>query len=143
MKKTALILLAVIGLLSCKKEPETVSVPFEKVDHYFATTEVSSPTTRKIMDQETFDGMFSAAFSMNNPQAPLDFSKEFVIAVVNPTTDEITKLNPVSLVKEKGSLVYTYSEQIGEKTESTRRPCLLIRVDKQYDAPLQVVKVQD
>ena len=65
MKKTALILLAVIGLLSCKKEPGTVSVPFEKVDHYFATTEVSSPTTRKIMDQETFDGMFSAASQLN------------------------------------------------------------------------------
>ena len=143
MKKTALILLAVIGLIACKKEPEAVSVPFEKLDHYFATTEVSSPTTRKIMDQETFDSLFGAAFSMNNPQAPLDFTKEFVIAVVNPTTDEATKLNPVSLVKEKGSLVYTYSEKIGEKTGSTRRPCLLIRVDKQYDAPLQVIKVQD
>ena len=143
MKRTALLLLAVIGLLSCKKEPESVSVPFEKLDHYFATIEVSSPTTRKITDQETFDGMFSAAFSMNNPQAPLDFTKEFVIAVVNPTTDEATKLNPVSLVKEKGSLVYTYSEKIGEKTGSTSRPCLLVRVDKQYDAPLQVVKVQD
>ena len=143
MKKILFTLLAVIGLLSCKKEPETISVPFEKLDHYFATVEVSSPTTRKIMDQETFDGMFGAAFSMGNTQAPLDFTKEFVIAVVNPTTDEITKLNPVSLVKEKGSLVYTYSEQIGEKTESTRRPSLIIRVDKQYDAPLQVVKVQD
>ena len=143
MKRTALILLAVIGLFSCKKEPEAVSVPFEKLDHYFATIEVTSPTTRKIMDQETLDEMFSPAFSMTNPQAPLDFSKEFVIAVVNPTTDEATKLNPVSLVKEKDGLVYTYSEKIGEKTGSTRRPCLLIRVDKQYDAPLQVIKVQD
>ena len=31
MKKTALILLAAIGLISCKKEPETISVPFEKL----------------------------------------------------------------------------------------------------------------
>ena len=108
MKRIVMILLAVIGLLSCKKEPETISVPFEKLDHYFATIDVSSPTSRKIMDQETFDSMFGAAFSMSNPQAPLDFTKEFVISVVNPTTDEITKLTPVSLVKENGNLVFTY-----------------------------------
>ena len=143
MKRIVMILLAVIGLLSCKKEPETISVPFEKLDHYFATTDVSSPTSRKIMDQETFDSMFGSAFTMNNSQAPLDFTKEFVISVVNPTTDEITKLTPVSLVKENGNLVFTYNEQIGEKTEATTRHCLLIRVDKQYDAPLQVVKVQN
>ena len=116
-----MILLAVIGLLSCKKVPETISVPFEKLDHYFATIDVSSPTSRKIMDQETFDSMFGAAFSMSNPQAPLDFTKEFVIAVVNHTTDEITKLTPVSLVKENGNLVFTYNEQIGEKTERENR----------------------
>ena len=143
MKRIVMILLAVIGLLSCKKEPETISVPFEKLDHYFATTDVSSPTSRKIMDQETFDSMFGSAFTMNNSQAPLDFTKEFVIAVINPSTDEETKLTPVSLVKEKGDLVFTYSEKIGEKTSSIRKPTLLIRVDKQYDAPLQVVKVQD
>ena len=143
MKKILLTLLAVIGLFSCKKAQETVSVPFEKLDHYFATSEVSSPTTRKITDQETFDGLFGYGAVMGDTQAPLDFTKEFVITVVNPSTDENTKLTPVSLVKENGNLVFTYNEKIGEKTESTRRPCLLIRVDKQYDAPLQVVKVQN
>ena len=143
MKKTALILLAVIGLIACKKEPATVSVPFEKLEHYFATSEVSSPTSRKIMDQETLDSMFGYGAVMGDSQAPLDFTKEFVIAVINPSTDEETKLTPVSLVKEKGDLVFTYSEKIGEKTSSIRKPTLLIRVDKQYDAPLQVVKVQD
>ena len=38
MKRIVIILLAVLGLLSCKKEPETISVPFGKLDHYFATT---------------------------------------------------------------------------------------------------------
>ena len=143
MKKTALILLAVIGLIACKKEPEAVSVPFEKLDHYFSITDVTSPTSRKITDQETFDGLFNYGAVMGDQQAPLDFTKEFVIAVINPSTDEETKLTPVSLVKEKGDLVFTYSEKIGEKTSSIRKPTLLIRVDKQYDAPLQVVKVQD
>ena len=143
MKRTALLLMAVIGLISCKKEPESVSVPFEKLDHYFATTEVTSPTSRKIMDQDTFDNMFGYGAVMGDTQAPLDFGKEFVIAVVNPSTEDNTKLTPVSLVKENDKLVFTYSENVGEKTGSTRRPCLLIRVDKQYDAPLQVVKVQN
>ena len=143
MKKILFTLLAVIGLFACKKQPESISVPFEKLEHYFATSEVSSPTTRKITDQETFDGLFGYGAVMGDTQAPVDFAKEFVITVVNPSTDENTKLTPVSLVKENGNLIFTYNEKIGEKTESTRRPCLLIRVDKQYDAPLQVVKVQN
>lgn len=143
MKKTALILLAVIGLIACKKEPATVSVPFEKLEHYFATSEVSSPTSRKIMDQETLDSMFGYGAVMGDSQAPLDFTKEFVIAVVNPATDEQTKLSPVSLEKKNDNLVFTYSEIIGEKMSSITKPTLLIRVDRQYDAPLQVIKVQN
>ena len=143
MKKTALILLAVIGLISCKKEPETISVPFEKLEHYFSTTEVTSPTSRKIMDQDTFDNMFGYGAVMGDQQAPLDFTKEFVIAILNPSTDEQTKLSPVSLEKKSDSLVFTYNEKIGEKTSSISKPILLIRVDRQYDAPLQVIKVQN
>ena len=138
MKKTLLILLAVIGLCSCKKAP--VPVPFEKVEHYYAT--VDGPVSRKITDQQTFNGMFDVAFSGGTPQAALDFGKEFVIAIINAVTDKQTTLAPVSLVKENGNLVFTYSEQIGGKETYTTRPILLIRVAKQYDAPLQVIKVQ-
>ena len=143
MKKTALILLAVIGLIACKKEPEAVSVPFEKLEHYFSITDVTSPTSRKITDQETFDGLFNYGAVMGDQQAPLDFTKEFVIAVVNPATDEQTKLSPVSLEKKNDNLVFTYSEIIGEKMSSITKPTLLIRVDRQYDAPLQVIKIQN
>jgi hypothetical protein len=143
MKKTALILLAAIGLISCKKEPETISVPFEKLEHFFSTTEATSSFTRKIMDEATFDSMFGYGAVMGNQQAPLDFTKEFVIAVVNPATDEQTKLSPVSLEKKNDNLVFTYSEIIGEKMSSITKPTLLIRVDRQYDAPLQVIKIQN
>jgi hypothetical protein len=75
MKKTALILLAVIGLISCKKEPETISVPFEKLEHFFSTTEATSSFTRKIMDEATFDSMFGYGAVMGNQQAPLDLRR--------------------------------------------------------------------
>jgi hypothetical protein len=140
MKKILLLLLAVLSLCSCKKTPETLSVPFEKVEHYFCVYD--GPMSRKIMDQNTFDSMFEAAFTMDTQQEPLDFGKEFVIVIVNPVTDEKTTLTPVSLVKNNDGLVFTYSEQIGEKLTSLSKPCLIIRVDKQYDAPLQIVKVQ-
>ena len=110
------------------------------MDHFFAI--VDGPASRKITDQTTFDSMFEAAWSMGIQQEPLDFGKEFVIVVVNAFTDQRTTLAPVSLVKNKDGLVYTYSEQIGEKMSSTSKPSLIIRVDKQYDAPLQIVKVQ-
>ena len=141
MKKTLLILLAVLGLCACKKAPETVSVPFEEVDHYFSI--VDSPVSRKIMDQATFESMFDMAWSMGIQQEPLDFGKEFVIAVINPSTNVRTKLIPISLVKEKGNLVFTYNEKLGEKMTSTTKPSLIVRVDKQYDAPLQIIRIQE
>ena len=133
--------MAVLGLFSCKKAPETVSVPFEKLESHFALVE--GPKTLKITDQETFERTFNPSYNMGTtPQAPLDFSKEFVLAVINPVTDERTTLDPVSLVLENDKLVFTYSEQIGEKVSYTSSPCLIIRVDKQYDASVQFVKVQ-
>ena len=143
MKKILCILLAVIGLFSCKKESESVSVPFETAKNYFAYVDVTSPTTRKIMDETTFDGLFGAAWTMGSEETPLDFSKEFVITVVYPPTDERTTLVPISLKKEKDALIFTYSEKIGEKMGTTSRPFLIVRVDRKYDAPLQVIKVQN
>lgn len=143
MKKNLLLLLAVIGLVSCKKAPETVSVPFEKLEHYFAIVDVPSPVTRKITDQAVFDGLFDVGYVMGSQQAPLDFGKEFVIAVMYPPTYEETSITPVSLVKGKDGLVFTYGEKIGVIKSSSSRPCLLLRVDKQYDEPLQVVMVKN
>ena len=143
MKKILCILLAVLGLISCKKEPESVSVPFETAKNYFAYVDVTSPTTRKIMDLASFESLFDYAWTMGSNEEPLDFDKEFVIAVVHPSTYDRTTLTPVSLVKQKDALVFTYSEKIGEKSQSSSRPFLIVRVARQYDAPLQVIKVQN
>lgn len=143
MKKVLIILFAALGLLSCKKTPETISVPYQTAQNYFAYVDVSSPTTRKLMDLASFEGMFDYAWTMGSDETPLDFDKEFVIAVVHPSTYDRTTLTPVSLVKEKDALVFTYSEKIGEKRSSSSRPFLIVRVDRQYDAPLRVVMVQD
>lgn len=140
MKKILLLLLAAVSLCACKKTPETISVPFEKMDYYFAAVEAS--VARKIVDQDTFDNLFGVAFTMGMQVETLDFGKEFVIGIINPPTDEKTTLTPVSLVKTGDGLVFTYSEQIGEKMGSTMKPSLVIRVDKQYDAPLQIIKIQ-
>ena len=48
----------------------------------------------------------------------------------------------LTLIQENDKLVFTYSEQIGEKMTSTSTPTLIIRVDKQYEAPVEFVKVQ-
>ena len=143
MKKILILLFAALGIFSCKKTPDAISVPYETANNYFAYVDVSSPTTRKLMDQASFESMFDYAWTMGSEETPLDFDKEFVIAVVYPSTYDRTTITPVSLVKEEGSLIFTYSEKIGERLSSSRRPFLILRVDRQYDAPLQVIKVQD
>ena len=64
---------------------------------------------------------------------PVDFGKEFVIAVINPVTDRLTELAPESLREEGGKLVFTYRETVGPSKSWNMRPLLLVKVDRRYD----------
>jgi len=64
---------------------------------------------------------------------PVDFGKEFVIAVVNPVTEFHTSLASESLQKTGGQLVFTYAETVGDKQTWTMQPVLLVKVDRQHE----------
>ena len=129
MKRILLILASLMAIASCKGSSE---VPFTELDHYFFKNGQDIPDNTKIDTEEEFSSLFGFASVMgeNGQPTPVDWDKEFVIAVVNPVTDFATELTPVSLSLEDGELVFTYSETVGEKQSWTMQPVLLVKVDR-------------
>ena len=133
MRRVILFIAAILSIASCK---QAADIPFEEVKNYFFRNDADIPESPVIDSSEQFGKLFGAAAFMgkDGQPTPIDFNKEFIIAVVNPVTDCLTELAPESLQKVDGELVFTYRETIGEQQSWTMRPMLLIKVDRQYKA---------
>ena len=132
MKRIIPIVVSFLSVLSCS---QATSIPYEEVKNYFFRNDASIPENPKIDSAEQFGALFGAAAFMGKggKPTPVDFDKEFVIAVVNPVTDCLTELAPESLTREGGELVFTYRETVGEKQTWSMQPVLLVKVDRKYE----------
>lgn len=132
MKRILLFLACLAALVSCKGP---ASVPFTELDHYFFKNGQDLPDNPKIGSEIVFSELFGMAAVMgkDGQPTPVDWDKEFVIAVVNPVTDNATELIPGSLSVENNELVFTYNEIVGDKQSWSRQPVLLIKVDRKYE----------
>lgn len=140
MKKILILIAGLFAFLACSQPKE---VPFTEVRNYFFRNDASIPADAKVADAATFESLFGAAAVMgkDGTPTPIDFEKEFVIAVVVPQTDVETALAPIGLVKDGNTLVFTYKETLGEPLTYTIRPLLLVKVDKEYEtATVKLVK---
>ena len=131
-KKVIPIIISILSVLSCS---QARSIPYEEVKNYFFRNDASIPENPKIDSAEQFGALFGAAAFMGKggKPTPVDFDKEFVIAVVNPITDCLTELAPESLTREGGELVFAYRETVGEKQTWSMQPVLLVKVDRKYE----------
>lgn len=108
-------------------------VPFKQAENYFVKNTVKQLDNPKIETAEQFDAVFGMARTMSESSKPtaIDFSKEFVLAVILPETDTATSLKIQSVQKnEKGALVLRYERISGEKQSYTTVPFLAIIVDQ-------------
>jgi hypothetical protein len=109
-------------------------VAYTVAKNYFVKNTVVEFNTPKIETAEEFEANFGMATTMGADGKPtdIDFAKQFVIAVVLPSTDYATKINAISLVKNAaGELVFNYKVETGKEKQSyTMRPMLAIIVDK-------------
>lgn len=131
MKKLIALLAGILTVASCSVRKD---VPFTQLDHYFFKNGQEIPADPKIDTEEEFSALFGMAAVMGKDgiPTPVDFSKEFVIAVVKPVTDQLTELSPISLQMFDGDLVFTYSETTGEKMSWSMQPLLLVKADRRY-----------
>lgn len=132
MKRILFLLASLIALVSCNGASD---VPFSELDNYFFKNGQDIPDNPIIDTEEAFSSLFGMASFMGSDgkPTPIDFGKEFVIAVVNPVTGFQTDLEPESLQMEDGELVFTYNETVGESQTWSMQPILLIKVDRKYE----------
>ena len=139
MKRILLFLACVAALVACAGPKD---VPYTELDHYFFKNGQDVPDNPKIDTEEAFATLFGMATVMgeSGTPTPVDFSKEFVIAVVKPVTENETELEPESLRMENGELVFTYDETVGERQSWTMRLVLLVKVSREYET--ETVRVE-
>ena len=139
MKRIFLFLTCVAALIACAGPKD---VPYTELDHYFFKNGQDVPDNPKIDTEEAFATLFGMATVMgeSGKPTPVDFDKEFVIAVVKPVTEDETELDPEALRMENGELVFTYDETVGERQSWTMRPVLLVKVSREYET--ETVRVE-
>ena len=132
MKRVLLFLASIMALVSCKGPSD---VPYTELDHYYFKNGQDIPGNPKLDTEEAFASLFGMAPIMgeSGKPTPIDFSKEFVIAVVCPVTEYHTELDPESLRMENGELVFTFTETVGEKQSWSMQPILLVKVSRKYE----------
>lgn len=122
-------------------------VPYVLAQHYFVKNTVAEDKNGafKIESQAAFDELFAAATSMGNNGMPtiIDFNKQFVIAIISPSSDLAPQIDQISLKKLADGLHLNYKETLGEKQSFTMRPVALLIVDKQFDGPLKSEILQE
>lgn len=124
-------------------QKQTDIIPYLIAQNYFVKNTVVSIPNPKIETKAEFDSYFGAAATMNENGKPttIDFSKQYVIAIVLPITDTETSIMPLSLIKVKeASMVFEYKTTLGSKLSYTIRPFLIVLVDKKYHGKVSLKK---
>ena len=101
---------------------ESSEVAFEVAKNYFFKNDQVVPEYPKIVSEEEFNKLFGMATKMGEDGKPtaIDFTKQFVLAIVLPETDFATEINPVKVEEKGDSLLYTYEIKSGEKQSFTK-----------------------
>ena len=132
-----------LAMAACTNKPVTAvennegcsEVPFKVAKNYFFKNDQQIPGSPKITTEEDFNKLFGMATVMGEDGKPtsIDFTKQFVLAIVLPVTDMATEINPVKVEAKSDSLFYTYEVKTGEKQTYSIQPISIIIIDKQYE----------
>ena len=76
---------------------------------------------------------------MNGKPTEINFSKQYVIAIVGDETDIATEMSPVSLQRDdKNQVTLNYKVRKGNKQSFKIRPLLIVVADKSYEGAVNI-----
>lgn len=120
-------------------------VPFLEAKNYFVnnTYEDGGLSNPKITTQADFDMIFGMATTMgeNGKPTPIDFSKQYVIALIEQKNDRDANIEIKSLKKIGNTITLAYHLAEAQKQTYIIRPFVLLIVDKQYQGSVQIQKL--
>ena len=142
MKKVFFALVSLLALAACNSSNAAEAdmnngdalqgVAFQIAKNYFFKNDQKIPANPKITTEEEFNKLFGMATTMGKDGMPtdIDFSKQYVLAIVLPQTDMATEIVPVKVEAKGDKLYYTYDVKVGEKQTFTIQPVSIIIIDK-------------
>lgn len=140
-------LIAALSFAACtSKESKSLDeekIKYETAAHYFVKNNVTGAVSNPVTSQADFDWIFGPAATMANDGKPteIDFSKNFVVAVIDSLTDKKVDLIPVAVEKEHDTLVVKYRKSIGEPRSYRAQPNLIFIIGKENEAPVKTVEL--
>lgn len=143
MKNIALIAIICLGFSTMADAQKTKKIPYKVANRYFVNNSVKDGLQAfpKITSEEEFNKLFGMAAVMGKNGTPtnIDFSKQYVIAIIDEITNKSVKLTAESLTQNKENITFTYEKQEGKDAGSAYfRHCLIIIVDKKYDGNVTI-----
>ncbi len=141
MKNLILLLFTVLLVVSCSNKNNTAtnsnkniskenSVSFTQLENYFPknTLNVTALTGYLITNQERLNELFGIGKTMTNVIVSPDFSKEVVLAVIAPVTNQSTKLSVSSISLDNNVLNVSLDAKIGEKLSYSLTPSTIVTI---------------
>ena len=143
MKKILFVFAAMITLAACGNKQVVApaegdgasnEVAFEVAKNYFFKNGQEIPSSPKITTAEEFGKLFGMATTMgeDGKPTPIDFTKQFVLAIVLPVTNLGTEITPDRLEEKGDTLFYFYDAKVGEAQSYSTQPISLVILDKKY-----------
>ena len=153
MKKILFAFAALFFLAACGNKQAVVpaegdeasnEVAFEVAKNYFFKNDQKIPSSPKITTAEEFGNLFGMATTMgkNGKPTEIDFTKQFVLAIVLPVTNLATEISPDRLEEKVDTLFYFYDAKVGEAQSYSTQPISLIILDKKY-VDKQIVMINE
>jgi hypothetical protein len=132
-----ILLAAALCLAACEHDGHSGGVPYKEAAHYFVRNDVDA---RKVPVQITTQGDFTRYFGMatvmGGQPTPIDFDRQFVIAIVLPETTHTTTIHPGTLTDQGDSLQLEYAVSVAPAENTwTSVPLSLLIVDNRYARP--------
>lgn len=120
-------------------------VPYKEAERYFLRNDADRRTVpAKIATREEFVRCFGMAAVMGGQPTPVDFDRQFVIAIVLPETNRTATIHPRTLADGGGTLRLEYGVSVAPEENSwTSVPLSLLVVDKRYERERVVLVRKD
>jgi hypothetical protein len=119
------------------------AVPFTEAKGYFVRNDFKNDSLQvlTLATQKEFDTVFGAATTMSKERPTIiDFSKQYVIALIAKETDKATAISAKKLQHAGNVINLSYEFTLSEKQSFTMRPALILLVDSQYKGEIKLVK---
>ena len=150
MKKALFLSLAAVTLLlsSCAVNLSGVTANYNRMYNYYVNNYFNNGTHKLVIhNQQDFDVVFGAGAVMGHNGQPtkINFSRQFVIAVILPETNRQTTIETARLKRVGDRLYFSYIIEEGHATSYTMRPFTAVVVDRNEpsDVVFQRVTRQD